>query len=214
MPRKNRFLSSFLSVILIFSITLTNVHVAFADEGPTPEPAVTVEPTQPPVEPTEPPAEATELPVQPTASSELPTEPAVVATQAPTESPVVDETSEPVEQAPITELLSQAPENTDLVVLDENGQALSLTSQEALDTILDTDPMWCPAGVLPGGLGCTTNFASISLLMTDMINNTTTYDENGIIYFTTTPGASFSLTTTSLGATDFNTLNDLSLIHI
>jgi hypothetical protein len=28
MPRKNRFLSSFLSVILIFSITLTNVHVA------------------------------------------------------------------------------------------------------------------------------------------------------------------------------------------
>ena len=55
LPRKNRFLNSFLSVILIFSITLTNVGIAFADEGPTPEPAVTAEPTQPPVEATEPP---------------------------------------------------------------------------------------------------------------------------------------------------------------
>ena len=215
MPRKNRFLSSFLSIILIFSITLTNVHVAFADEGPTPEPALTAEPTQPPVEPTEPPVAATEPPVQPTVepteSSDLPTEPAVVATQAPTEAPVVEENSEPVDPAPITELLSQAPENTELVVLDENGQALSLTSQEALDGILNTDPMWCPAGVLPGGVGCTTNFANIGLLMTDMINNTNTYDENGIIYFTTTPGASFSLTTTSLGVADFNTLNDFNL---
>src|SRR5688572_6924323 len=214
MPRKNRFLNSFLSVILIFSITLTNVRVAFADEGPTPEPAVTAEPTQPPVEATEPPVEATEPPAQPTVepteSSELPTEP-VASTEVPTEAPAVEENPEPVEQAPIAELLSQAPENTDLVVLDENGQPLSLTSQEALDTILDTDPMWCPAGVLPGGTGCTTNFLTISALMTDMMNNTTTYDENGIIYFTTTPGASFSLTTTSLGLADFNTLNDFNL---
>ncbi|HVF25976.1 MAG TPA: hypothetical protein VNA23_08805, partial [Anaerolineales bacterium] len=215
MPRKNRFLNSFLSVILIFSITLTNVRVAFADEGPTPEPAVTAEPTQPPVEATEPPVEATEPAVQPTVeptqSSELPTEPAVVSTEVPAQAPATEEDSEPVEQAPIAELLSQAPENTDLVVLDENGQPLSLTSQEALDTILDTDPMWCPAGVLPGGTGCTTNFATIGLLMTDMINNTTTYDENGIIYFTATPGASFSLTATSLGLADFNTLDDFNL---
>ena len=215
MPRKNRFLNSFLSVILIFSITLTNVGIAFADEGPTPEPAVTAEPTQPPVEATEPPVEATESPasptVEPTQSSELPTEPAVASTELPTQVPAVEENPEPVEQAPIAELLSQAPENTDLVVLDEDGQPLSLTSQEALDTILDTDPMWCPAGVLPGGAGCTTNFTTIGLLMTDMMNNTTTYDENGIIYFTTTPGASFSLTATSLGLADFNTLNDFNL---
>ena len=215
MPHKNRFLSSFLSVILIFSITLTNVRVAFADEGPTPEPAVTAEPTQPPVEATEPPVEATEPAVQPTLeptqSSELPTEPAVVSTEVPTQAPAVEENSEPVEQAPITELLSQAPKNTELVVLDENGQALSLTSQEALDTILDTDPMWCPAGVLPGGLGCTTNFLTIGALMTDMMNNTTTYDENGIIYFTANPDTSFSLTTSNLGAADFNTLSSFNL---
>jgi hypothetical protein len=209
MPRKNRFLNSFLSVILIFSITLTNVGVALADEGPTPEPALTAEPTQPPVEPTEPPVQST---VEPTEPPVIPTESPVVATQIATEAPVVEENPEPVDQAPITQLLSQAPENTELVVLDENGQALSLTSQEALDTILDTDPMWCPAGVLPGGVGCTTNFLTIGALITDMVSNTTTYDENGIIYFTLDPGAgSFSLTTSSLGSTDFNTLNDFNL---
>src|SRR5919109_3701859 len=202
MPRKNRILNSFLSFILILSLTLMNVNVALADDGATPEPQVTAEPTEEPVqpttEPTEPPVVATESPV--------------VDTPAPTEVPIEQApVTETEEAAPIAELLTQAPENTDLVVLDENGEALSLTSQEALNTILETDPMWCPAGVLPGGAGCTTNFATISLLIADMVANTGTYDENGIIYFTTTPGASFSLTTTSLGTTDFNTLNDFNL---
>ncbi len=205
MLNKNRLLNSFLSVLLVISLTLMNVHIALADDGPTPEPALTAEPTEPPVQPTEPPVEATEPAV-------LPTEPPVIATQVPTEAPVVvEETPDIVEPAPIVDLLTQAPDNTELVVLDENGEALPLTSQEALNTILETDPMWCPAGVLPGGAGCTTNFGSINLLITDMVNNTTTYDENGIIYFTTNPGASFSLTTASLGAADFNTLNDFNL---
>ena len=141
MPRQNHFLNSFLSVILILSLTLMNVNVALADDGTTPEPQVTAEPTEEPVqptpEPTEPPVEATESPV--------------VDTPAPTEVPIEQApATEPEEAAPIAELLTQAPENTDLVVLDENGEALSLTSQEALNTILETDPMWCPAGVLPG----------------------------------------------------------------
>ena len=209
MPRKNRFLNSLLSIILILSITLTNVSIALADEGPTPEPTVAAEPTEEPIQPT---VEPTEPPVlEPTEPPVVATEPPVVETPIPTEVASTEETPVIEEQAPIAELLTQAPENTDLVVLDENGEALSLTSQEALNTILETDPMWCPAGVLPGGVGCTTNFATIALLIADMTANTTTYDENGIIYFTTTPGASFSLTTTSLGTTDFNTLNDFNL---
>src|SRR5687767_846987 len=201
MPRKHHFLNSFLSVILILSLTLMNVNVALADDGATPEPQVTAEPTEEPVqstaEPTEPPVEATESPL--------------VNTSAPTEVPIEQApVTETEEAAPIAELLTQAPENTDLIVLDENGEALSLTSQEALNTILETDPMWCPAGVLPGGTGCTTNFSDISLLIADMIANTGTYDENGIIYFTSTPNASFSLTTTTLGA-DFTTLSGFNL---
>ena len=208
MPRKNRFLNSFLSILLILSITLTNVNVALADDGPTPEPTVAAEPTEEPVQPT---VEPTEPPVvEPTEPPVTATEPPVVETAVPTETAPTEQAPVIEEQAPITELLTQAPENTDLVVLDENGEALPLSSQEALNTILETDPMWCPAGVLPGGVGCTTNFASIALLIADMAN-TTTYDENGIIYFTSNPGASFSLTTTSLGTANFNTLNDFNL---
>ena len=209
MPRKNRFLNSFLSILLILSITLTNVNVAFADDGPTPEPTVAAEPTEEPVQPT---AEPTEPPVvEPSEPPVVATEPPVVETPVPTEAAPTQPATVTDEQAPITALLTQAPENTDLVVLDENGQVLPLTSQEALDAILETDPMWCPAGILPGGAGCTTNFATISALMTDMINNTTTYDENGVIYFTTSPGASFSLTNTTLGASDYTTLSNFNL---
>ena len=208
MSRKSRFLNSFLSVILILSLTLMNVNVALADEGPTPEPTASVEPTEEPVQPT---AEPTEPPVvDPTEPPVIVTAPPVVdipiATEiAPTEQAQVIEA-----QAPITELLEQAPENTELVVLDENGEALALTSQEALNTILETDPMWCPAGVLPGEPGCTTNFGTILELITDMVDNTNTYDENGIIYFTASPNAPFSLTAATLGA-DYTTLNSFNL---
>ena len=206
MPRKNRFLNSLLSIILILSITLTNVNIALADDGPTPEPTVAAEPTEEPVQPT---AEPTEPPVvEPTEPPVVATEPPVLETVVPTETAPTEQAPVEVEQAPITELLTQAPENTDLVVLDENGEALPLTSQEALNTILETDPMWCPAGVLPGGVGCTTNFATIALLIADMSTNATTYDENGVIYFTSTPGASFSLTS---AVSSFNTLNDFNL---
>src|ERR1700752_1350814 len=208
MPRKNRFLNSLLSVILILSLTLTNVNVALADDGPTPEPPVTAEPTEEPVQPT---VEPTEPPiVDPTEPPVVATEPPVVETPIPTEVAPIDEIPVTEEQAPIAELLNQAPENTHLVVLKENGEALPLTSKEALDTILETDPMWCPAGVLPGGPGCTTNFGSIALLMADMTSSPATYDENGIIYFTTTPGASFSLTSATLGAA-FTTLSSFNL---
>ncbi|MCK7480808.1 MAG: hypothetical protein M0C28_29020 [Candidatus Moduliflexus flocculans] len=44
-----------------------------------------------------------------------------------------------------------------------------------------------------------------------MRNNTGNYTQDGVIYFTANPGASFSLTTTSLGNGDFNTLNDYNL---
>jgi hypothetical protein len=58
--------------------------------------------------------------------------------------------------------------------------------------------MWCPAGVLPGGAGCSTNFASSQALIDDMDNsnpNTTDsiYEQDGTIYFTADPGGSFLL---------------------
>lgn len=209
MQRKHHLLNSFLSIILILSLTLTNVNIALADDGPTPEPTVAAEPTEEPVQPT---AEPTDPPVvEPTEPPVVATEPPVVDTPVPTEAAPTAETPVTEEQAPITELLNQSPENTDIVVLDENGQALSLTSQEALNTILETDPMWCPAGVLPGGVGCTTNFANVSALITDMVANTGNYTQNGIIYFTSTSTQSLSFTTSTLTGGDFNTLSSFNL---
>jgi hypothetical protein len=81
---------------------------------------------------------------------------------------------------------------------------------------MEEDPMWCPVGVLPGGPGCSANYSSPSQLISNMRSNTSAYQADGIIYFTTNPGGSFSLTDSfwsSLGTTDFNTLkvHDLTL---
>jgi hypothetical protein len=72
--------------------------------------------------------------------------------------------------------------------------------------------MWCPEGVLPGGVGCTTNFVSISALITNMVTVTNNYAQNGVIYFTSNPGiGTFNLNPTTLPGGDFETLNDYNL---
>lgn len=212
MLAKSRLLNIFVLCLLVVNMTLANVSVAFADDGLPPETTPTVVPTEDPA--TQP---ATETPTPDVTETPTPEE---SATPLPEETvPSVEETPASEEQIPTAEeaqpvsLLSQLPENTEVVVLDQSGESIPLVSQDALNAMLDTDPMWCPAGVLPGGVGCTTNFATITLLLTDMRNNTLTYDQDGVIYFTANPGASFALTTagTSLGAGDFNTLNDFNL---
>lgn len=190
MSNKHPFFKILFFFLLIASIVLANVSIAFADDGTTPEPTVTVEPTEEPVEPT-----ATEASPSPEAEENV-----VEEEQA----PAGEEASDPA-------LFEQIPGDTEVVVLDGNGEPIPLASEAAMNVILDTDPMWCPAGVQPGGPGCTTNFATINALITDMRNNTGNYTQDGVIYFTANPGASFSLTTTSLGAGDFNTLNDYNL---
>jgi hypothetical protein len=108
--------------------------------------------------------------------------------------------------------LAELPENTVVVVLDENGNPIPLASQVAADAILEDDPMWCPAGTLPNTTTCRnfTGANGITNLLTDMRNNTTAYDENGIIYFTSNPGNGpfvLSNAATSLNTGDFATLS-------
>lgn len=201
MSNKHPFFKILFSFLLIASIVLANVSIAFADDGTTPEPTITVEPTEEPVET----GAAETSTITETPATEVAPSPEV-------EKEVVEEEQAPAEgEAADPALFEQIPGDTEVVVLDENGETIPLASEAALDVILDTDPMWCPAGVLPGGPGCTTNFATINALITDMRNNTGNYTQDGVIYFTATPGASFSLTTTSLGTGDFNTLNDYNL---
>ncbi|HMB23458.1 MAG TPA: HYR domain-containing protein, partial [Anaerolineales bacterium] len=175
-------------LIIVISVNFLNVGPVRADgETPTEPAAPTQEATEPPAEP---PAESTPEPVE--------------------------ATPQPVEAAetPLAEILTQVPEDTNVVVLNEDGDPLPLTSQEAADVVEQTDPMWCPEGVSPGGPGCTTNFASISLLINNMVNpsNTASYAQNGVIYFTADPGSgNFNLSEANLGSTVYNTLKPYNL---
>ncbi|MBL8089438.1 MAG: right-handed parallel beta-helix repeat-containing protein [Anaerolineales bacterium] len=58
------------------------------------------------------------------------------------------------ESSSVAEIIESLPEDTTLVVVDENGEALSLASEEAAETIELADPQWCPVGVVPGSPTC------------------------------------------------------------
>ena len=217
MLRVNRHFVWSIFLILVVLVSLLNVNVALADDS-TPPPPPTEEPTQPPVEPTEPPVELTEPSVTPTEA------PVATETPAATEAPVSDDQSSSTDTSAALETLQQLPDNTQVVVLDENGNILPLASQEAAQVILDTDPMWCPvvAGTptLPGGAGCTTNFATGQALINDMDSSNPAsansgYEKDGIIYFTANPGGSFALVPGSgsaIDTADYNTLKQYNLI--
>jgi hypothetical protein len=155
------------------------------------------------------------------ADGETPTEPPA-PTEVVTELPVVEVTPEPIEvtpvleestATPVEEILTQVPEATEVIVLDQSGEVIPLATQEAVEIVEIVDPIWCPAGVLPGGAGsgCSSNYGTIAELINNMISNTTAYTQNGVIYFTATADASIALTSSSLGTSDFNTLNDFNI---
>ncbi len=58
-------------------------------------------------------------------------------------------------------LLPELPAGTEVIVLDEEGEALPLATEEAAEVIAFADPIWCPANVVtptPGMNGCTQSF--------------------------------------------------------
>ena len=194
MLRANRHFVWTILLILALFANLLNVQVALADDG-TPPPPPTEEPVQPPVEPA-----ATETPLEEES-----------AAPATTDAPVIEE------------VLADIPEDTDIVVLDEFGNPVPLVSQEAAEIILATDPMWCPvvSGVptLPGGAGCSSNFATPQDLLNNMDDSnpattTSMYESDGIIYFTANPGGALSLipgSGNSIDNADYNVLKAFSL---
>ena len=84
---------------------------------------------------------------------------------------------------PEASILSEVPENTDVTVLDANGEVQSLATQEAADAIATSDPIWCPGGQspTPGQNGCTPSFPSFDELLSYMSGNTG-YQGAGTIY--------------------------------
>src|SRR5689334_1610874 len=162
---------SFLAALLIIVLCVSMLHIqpVLADGETPPEPSVTEVPTEPPT--------VTD-----------------VVTELPTEAPIAEEAT----ATPIAEILTQAPESTQVVVLDETGNSVPLATQEAADIIAVNDPMWCPAGVLPGGAGCSASYGTINALINNMVSNTAAYSQNGVIYFTATADAAFNLSPITL----------------
>ena len=200
-----------LFLIIVLFANAMNVQSARADEGtPTEPPVATEVVTEPPA--TEPPQAATQEPA---------------ATQAPEEATATDmpliETAAPEATAEDTTtadaVLSQAPQNTDIVVLDEQGQALALGSQETANALVTSDPVWCPESVsvpTPGANGCSDSFSSIADLLAAMQADPGSFSQNGTIYLEQTSGLGFTTplvlddSSTSLGSA-YSTLNIYNL---
>jgi len=86
-------------------------------------------------------------------------------------------------------ILEQVPDDTVIVVLNEEGEVEPLVSQEAAEAIREGDPIWCPAGQdpTPGVNGCTDSFASFDDLLTVLKDNEdqAAYQQSGTIYVET-----------------------------
>jgi hypothetical protein len=100
------------------------------------------------------------------------------------ESPAVEESANEVsdEELTVPQILDTVPEDTDLVVLDDQGDALPLVTEEAGQALVNGDPMWCPGSALPGSAGCTSSHDNFADLLTDLQTNSATYSGAGTIY--------------------------------
>lgn len=103
------------------------------------------------------------------------------------ESAITDSSSEEnvelIESAPqesVAEIIEQLPVETEVIILDENGEALPLASEQAEEAIIIKDPIWCPVGVAPkpGVGGCSNSFPNLSTLVVSFVPPA----KNGVIW--------------------------------
>src|SRR5215207_7698872 len=148
-----------LVAVTVLLAQLLNPIRASADGETTPPPVETSDVTKPPA-PTDVPTEM--IPTETPPASDVPkVEP--VSTDVPTITPLTEETAteipvvesptitptESIEKPTLLEVIEEIPSETNVVVLDENGQPLSLTTQDASEVVANGDPIWCPNGVSP-----------------------------------------------------------------
>jgi hypothetical protein len=72
-----------------------------------------------------------------------------------------------IEHPTLLESVQTMSKDTNVVVLDANGQPVPLASQDAAQAIINIDPVWCPAGQAPtpGANGCTVFYLTLADLV-------------------------------------------------
>jgi len=163
-------------IVVMLLLQLVSPTPARADGG-TPPPATDVVSTSPDTDQQEPAAPT------PAASLEPATETAQENNLV-TTSPVQTTAQTEVDlETSLFEAAQAIADDTNVVVLDEEGEALPLASQEAAEVIANSDPVWCPAGQVPtpGANGCTTSYATLTDLVANEGGNIA---EDGTIWMT------------------------------
>jgi parallel beta helix pectate lyase-like protein len=163
------------TVLLVFTLCAMQVMPVRADDGTPP-------PTETPTASGDPPVAASDS-TSTTLEASTPTPDASVtaadsAASTPTEDvsgtltepalPGPDSTQSSAEGT-IAVDLSQIPDGTGVVVLDETGATVPLATQEAADIASTGDPMWCPSGVTPGAATCSGSYSSLSDLVAGFV---------------------------------------------
>jgi hypothetical protein len=103
--------------------------------------------------------------------------PAVAPADPPADAPAAAEPTPTV-----AEILEAAPEGTEVVVVDAEGEELPLDTLEAVEVIAASDPVWCPGTVLPNDGSCTPSQPTFTDLVTFLQGNAS-YAGDGTIYF-------------------------------
>ncbi len=93
--------------------------------------------------------------------------------------------SEPVSQE---EALPPEPasegQGVDVVIIDEAGQTVQMSTPEGENALLNGQPVWCPDGSGLGEAGCSGSYGSIGDLLVDVSSSNSSQD--GTIYIQTT----------------------------
>lgn len=82
-------------------------------------------------------------------------------------------------EVPPEPLLDGVPDGTELIVLGDEGEQLSLVSKEAVEVVKVGDPIWCPAKVTvpkPNLAGCSPSFVSLDDLFQYLETNPSNVD--------------------------------------
>ena len=79
--------------------------------------------------------------------------------------------AEPETEADLTvaEALEQAPEGTDLVVVNEEGELEPLATEEAAEIVAEADPIWCSDGTTPTTINSAAHCSPSYTTMTELL---------------------------------------------